>query len=392
MNEPEESTDVTRVEVDGKTIFLIGTAHISAQSVEVVNTTIAAEQPDTVCVELDAERFKALSEQTNWQDLDLKQIIRNGQTTFLVARLALMAFQKRMSMYTGVKPGMEMLAATNAAKACGANIEFVDRNIRTTLLRSWRRTPFLRRSSLATLLVMGLFQRTEVSEEDLEELREAHNIAEVLDELGDALPSVKTVLVDERDTFMAHRIRHAAGQRIVAVVGAAHKAGILRNFADGTTDATIEAIDSVPEPSTFSKLLPWLVPILIIGLFVGGFFWGDPEDVKRAALAWVLATGSLSALGTAIAAGHPITIISAFFAAPLTALHPAIAAGMVTGLVQTYFAAPTVRDMEGVGDDIVHWKGFWRNRLSRILLVFLFSNLGASLGMFISLGWLKDLL
>ena len=120
MNEPEESTDVTRVEVDGKTIFLIGTAHISAQSVEVVNTTIAAEQPDTVCVELDAERFKALSEQTNWQDLDLKQIIRNGQTTFLVARLALMAFQKRMSMYTGVKPGMEMLAATNAAKACGA--------------------------------------------------------------------------------------------------------------------------------------------------------------------------------------------------------------------------------------------------------------------------------
>ena len=390
--EVPESTDITRIEVDGKTIILIGTAHISARSVEIVADTIEREQPDTVCVELDEQRFKALREETNWEDLDLKQIIKSKQTTFLVARLALLAFQKRMSMYTGVKPGMEMLEATSSAEACGATIELVDRDIRTTLLRAWRKTPFLKRSSVAGLLVLGVFQKTEVSEDDLDELREAHNIAEVLDELGEALPTVKSVLVDERDTYMAHRIRSAPGDKVVAVIGAAHKAGILRNLQREIPAEEVSEIDSIPERGKLSRALPWILPAIVIGLFVGGFFFGDPEDFKRAALAWVLANGSLSALGALLALGHPLTIVTAFIAAPITSLNPTVGAGMVTALVQTFIAAPTVRDMERVGDDIVNWTGFWKNRLARILLVFVFSNLGSSLGTFVSFNWLKDLL
>lgn len=386
-----ESTDITRVEVDGKEIILIGTAHISAQSVETVVNAIETEHPDTVCVELDEQRFKAIRDEVNWDDLNLVQIIRNKQTTFLVARLGLTAFQKRMSLYTGVKPGQEMLDATHAAERVGAEISLVDRDIRTTLLRAWRLTPFLKRSSLATLLVAGLFQRSEVDEADLEDLRAEHNISEILDELGDALPDMKKVLVDERDTYMAHRIRTSPGEKIVAVVGAAHKPGIMRNWMQPTSDEQISAMEAVPEQGTLSRVLPWILPLIVIGLFVGGFFFGDPENFKRAAIAWVVANGSLSALGALLAMGHPLTIVTAFVAAPITSLNPTIGAGMVTALVQTLVAAPTVRDMEAVGDDIVNWRGIWTNRLSRILLVFVFSNLGSTLGTFVSFKWLKDL-
>ncbi len=387
-----ESTDITRITVDGKEIILVGTAHISAQSVEIVVRTIENEAPDTVCVELDEPRFRAIRDEVNWQELNLVQIIRNKQTTFLVARLGLMAFQKRMSLYTGVKPGQEMLEATHTAERMGAELSLVDRDIQKTLLRAWRLTPFWKRSSLGAVLLAGMFQKSEVDESELESLREEHNINEILDELGGTLPDMKRVLVDERDLYMAHKIRSAPGTKIVAVVGAAHKPGIIRNWAAETTDAQVDAIDFVPDRGAFSKVLPWILPLIVIGLFVGGFFFGDPENFKRAAIAWVVANGTLAALGAALAFGHPLTIITAFFAAPITSLNPTIGAGMVTALVQTLIAAPTVRDMERVGDDVVNWRGVWSNRLSRILLVFVFSNIGSSLGTFVSFNWLIDLL
>lgn len=387
-----EHTDITYVELDGKEIFLIGTAHISAQSVEIVVNAIEREQPDVVCVELDEQRFKGIRDEVNWEDLDLLQIIKQKQLTFLVARLGLSAFQKRMSLYTGVKPGQEMLEATHAADRIDAKIDLVDRDIRTTLLRAWRLTPFLKRSQLATMIVAGMFQRSEVDESQLEELREEHNISEILGELGEALPELKTVLVDERDTFMAHKIRHAPGDRVVAVVGAAHKPGILRHWAQpAAEEEAVAALDVVPERGSVSKMVPWVLPLVVIVLFVVGFFFGDPEDVKDAAIAWVLANGTLAAIGSAVALAHPLTIIAAFIAAPITSLNPTISAGIVAAFVQTVLAAPTVRDMEQVGDDVAEWKGIWRNRLARILLVFVLTNLGSMLGTFVSLYWLKNL-
>ena len=386
--------DVTRLTLeDGKRVTLVGTAHISQQSVDVVRQIIASSQPDTVCVELDEERFRAVREQPNWEELDLKQVIRNKQLVFLMARLALGAFQKRMGSYTGVKPGAEMIAAIEAAEANQMEVVLCDRNVRTTLMRAWRETPFWRRSLVAFSLLFGLFERTEVNEEELNELRKEHNLSTMLDEMGEAMPEVKTVLVDERDSFMAEQIRRAAGEHVVVIIGAAHKPGITRKLVEERlTPAQLEAIDTVPPRSPLSKLLPWALPLIVIALFVAGFLRGDTEEAKQALWAWVLANGIFSALGAALALGHPAAILTAFIAAPITSINPTVGAGMFAALAQVWAAPPTVRDMEHAGDDIVEWKGWWTNRLTRLLLVFMLSSLGSSLGTIVSLGFFKGLL
>lgn len=388
----DEVSDVTRLQLGDKQIILVGTAHISKRSVEVVTQTIEAEQPTAVCVELDEQRLESMTNASNWESLDLKQIIRNKQTTFLVARLALTAFQKRMSSYTGVKPGSEMMAAVAVANAMNVPVVLVDRDIRTTLRRAWRLTPWWKRSSIAVLLLAGLFEKNEVSEDDLEKLRETHNISEALDEMSEILPSVKTVLVDERDLFMANEILNAPGDRVLAVVGAAHKAGILKHLTDGFDASKVAETTTVPDPSPLSKVLPWILPVIILGLFVGGFFFGDMDDFKNAAVAWILVNGVLAAVGALLGLAHPLTILASFVSAPITSLNPTIGVGMVAALVQSYVASPTVSDMDHVGDDIAHWSGWWKNRLSRILVIFVLTNLGSSLGTVLAFKWLAKLI
>jgi pheromone shutdown-related protein TraB len=399
MNEPTTDAsldvtegDITRIKLGDKEIVLIGTAHISQESVETVERVIEAEQPDAVAVELDKERFESIRNETNWEDLDLIEIIKKGQLTFLLARLALTAFQKRMGGYTGVKPGAEMTAAIDAAEAKGMSVELIDRNVRTTLVRAWRMTPWWRRAELAMMLIMGVFQRGEVSEEELSDLREIENISVILDQLGEALPDVKGVLVDERDTYMAQKLQQIDAKKVVAVVGAAHKPGILRQIRDDIPQETIDDIEAVPPKPAISKALPWILPAIVIGLFVWGFFNADPTQFNTAALAWVLANGILSAVGAIIALGHPVTVIAAFIAAPLTSLNPTVGAGMVTALVQTLVSSPKVSDFQTIGDDIAEWKGWWSNKLGRVLLVFVFSSIGSTIGTFVAFGWLKNLL
>ncbi len=384
-------TDVTRVEVDGREIILVGTAHISQESVETVQRVIEYEAPDTVCVELDSERLKTLTEEQNWEELDLIEVIKNRQLTFLMARLALMAFQKRMGSYTGVKPGAEMRAAVEQCRDQSAKLELVDRNVRATLLRAWRLTPFWRRTFVAVSLLAGIFDSGELDEEDLAELRQSPNITQILDELGEALPSVKTVLVDERDLYMAHKIRNAPGERIVAIVGAAHVPGLLRHLAGPDTPEAADAVEYIPPRSRVSRFLPWLIPAIVIAVFVFGFFFADPQEFQTAAIAWVLANGTFSAIGAIAALAHPLTIIAAFIAAPITSLNPTIGAGMVCAFVQTIFCAPRVLDMESIGEDITEWKGWWKNRLSRIFVVFFFTAMGSTIGTFVAFGWLKNL-
>ncbi len=384
--------DVTRTTVHNKEVILVGTAHISQKSVEVVRAIIQKENPDTVCVELDDERFKAVREQPNWEDLDLRQIIRNKQLLFLVARLALSSFQKRMGSYTGVKPGAEMIAAIEEAEKLNANLVLCDRNIRTTLLRAWRKTPFWRRSLVAASMALGVFERTEVNEDELEKLREEHNLTGMLEEMGDAMPEVKTVLVDERDTYMADQIRRADGKKVVVIIGAAHKPGIMRKMDTAWTPEQIKEIETIPDKSIFSKAIPWVLPLIVGALFAVALYTGKYEEAKSAALAWVLANGIFSSVGALIALGHPLTIITAFIAAPITSLNPALGAGMFAALTQVWLVPPTVRDMENAGDDIAEWTGWWKNRLTRLILVFFLASFGSSIGTFASLALFKDLL
>ncbi len=299
-------------------------------------------------------------------------------------------------LHTGVKPGgSELAAAAKTAEDRGMEVELVDRNIRTTLLRVWRKTGLWNKMKVMASLFGSLFEKQELSEDELAKLRESDTLSSMLEEMSQILPSVKQILVDERDTYMAYHIRNAPGEKVLAVIGAAHMPGIIRHLQgeEISPPETISEISTIPPKSTFSKMIPWLIPAIVFALFIGGgFFFGNREQLAHAATAWILANGIFSALGTIIALGHPITIVTAFIAAPLTSLNPTIGAGFVTGLVQSLVAAPTVRDMEHVGEDLVTVKGWWQNRLARVLLVFLFSSIGSSIGTFVALGWLKDLL
>ncbi|MFO7576226.1 MAG: TraB/GumN family protein [Pelovirga sp.] len=392
MNQAAPPGDGTFLVIDDKEITLIGTAHISQESVDTVTRVINDLHPDTVCVELDQQRYQSLINQKGWESLNLKDVIRKKQLPFLLANLALSSYQKRMGLATGVQPGAELAAAAQIAESKGMHVELVDRNVRTTLLRIWRITGLWNKMKVLGTLFASLFEKQDLSEKDLARLRETDSLASMLEEMGEMLPSVKTILVDERDVYMAYHIRNAPGRKIVAVVGAAHLPGItLQLQKDRTTAAQIDRINQIPEKSLSSKLIPWLIPTLVIGLFIGGFFFGNREQMAEAAIVWILANGLFSALGALIAWGHPVTIVAAFIAAPITSLNPTIGAGFVTALVQTFVAPPLVSDMKRVGEDLLSLKGWWYNRLARVLLVFLLSSLGSSIGTFLALGWLKTL-
>lgn len=386
--------DVVRIQQGGREILLVGTAHISQESIETVRRVIAEEAPDTVCVELDAQRYKALRDKKWWESMNLFEVIRKGQAPFLLANLALSSYQKRMGLATGVKPGSELAAAAQEAEERNMKVELVDRNIRTTLLRAWRKTSFWRKSLVLSSLLSSVFvgERTELNEEEMRRLRQQDVLTGMLDEMAEVMPSIKEVLVDERDLYMAGRIQRAQGKKVVAVVGAAHMPGITRRIQEDIQEQQLSDVDHIPEKSFLSRAIPWLVPAIVIGLFVVGFLYGDTQKVKEAAVAWVLANGLLSALGALLALGHPLTILSAFVAAPITSLNPTIGAGFVTALVQTWATPPSVADMERVSDDIASLKGWWTNRVARVLLVFLLSSIGSSIGTFAAFGWLKDLL
>jgi pheromone shutdown-related protein TraB len=386
------SGSIRRLTLDGREIILLGTAHVSQASVDMVRAVIADEQPDTVCVELDHQRHKALRNQSQWETLNLIDVIRQGQAPFLCANLALSAYQKRMGLHTGVRPGAELAAAAEEAEQRNLTVRLIDREIRTTLLRAWRKAGFWKKMSLTATLLAGMFEKQTFDEEELARLRESDTLTVLLDELAQVLPTVKAILVDERDLYMANEIRHSPGQRVVAVVGAAHLPGIsARLAAPSPPPEEIAELSCIPEKGKLSTLLQWLIPALVVGVFIFGFFAGDMSKLTSAALGWILATGGLSALATALALGHPLTVLSAFVAAPITTLHPAIGVGFVTGLVQAFLVAPTVKDMERVGDDIVTVRGWWHNRMTRVLLVFFLSNFGAALGVLLAFKWLKDL-
>ena len=386
-----ENTDIHRVTIDDREYVLVGTAHISQDSVDTVKAVIQDENPDTVCVELDEQRHRALRNPRHWESLNLVQVLKQGQAPFLLANLALASFQKRMGLQTGVKPGAELAAAAELAEELGKDVQLVDRVIRTTLLRAWRKAGFWKKMTLLSTLLVSMFESQELDEEELAKLRQTDTLSAMLDEMSEVLPTVKTILVDERDTYMAHHIRQAPGKKIVVIVGAAHMPGILKKLEKTFTTEEINELSVVPEKTKLSKFLPWLIPAIVVGLFIAGFMTGNTEQLADAAVAWILANGVLSALGTLIALGHPLTILAAFVAAPITSLNPTIGAGFVTGLVQAYVAPPQVKDMEHVSEDIAKLSGWWRNRLTRVLLVFFLSSFGSAIGTMVAFGWLKDL-
>ena len=373
--------NLTHLKFKEKEIILVGTAHVSKESARLVQSVIEEEKPDTVCVELCQSRLQAIQQKDRWQDTDIVKVIREKKSFLLLSNLLLASFQKRIAKQFDVKPGEEMITAINTAESIGAQIHLADRDIRTTLSRTWRVMGFWSKIKLIFQLTLSLGQLDEIKEEDIEKMKQQDVLETLLAEVGKSLPVLKSILIDERDQYLAEKIRTAPGNRIVAVVGAGHIPGI-QKYWDSEIDT--RALEQLPPKSKSIGILKWLLPGAIMVLFIAGFFYGGKEAGTDMIVWWILANGILAGLGAIIALAHPATIISSFVAAPLTSLNPMIAAGWVSGLVEAFSRKPKVKDLERLPEDILSVRGFWKNNVTRILLVVVFTNLGSSLGTFIA--------
>ncbi len=367
---------------EDKEIILLGTAHVSKESVRLVADVIETEKPDTVCVELCESRYQSIRQKDKWQDTDIVKVIKEKKTFLLLSNLLLVSFQKRIADKLDVKPGEEMIKAMEIGEALGAEIHLADRNIRITLLKTWRAMGLWSKVKLLFQLILSIGKIDEINEEDIEKMKQEDVLHTLLSEVGKSLPILKDILIDERDQYLAQKIRTAPGNKIVAVVGAGHVPGIKKCW---NTDIDVEALEQIPPKGKTSGILKWIIPLAILVLVVLGFYHGGTNAGTDMITWWVMANGILAGLGAAIAMAHPLTILSSVLAAPLTSLNPMIAAGWVSGLVEAFSRKPKVKDFERLPEDILSIRGFWRNKVTRILLVVVFTNLGSSLGTFVAI-------
>lgn len=378
------SKDVQTIHKDGREYIIVGTAHISRQSADLVREVIENEKPDVVCVELDEKRMIALSEKNRWENLDLKNIIRQKQLSTLIVNLVLSSYQKKLGEKLGVTPGTELLEAIQTAKEKNIPIELCDREVRITLRRAWHSMGFWQKMKLIAGGFGGIFEKQELTEEKLAELRSKDVLSEMMDELGKAMSVLKKVIIDERDHYIAEKMRQSKGEKIISIVGAGHVNGIIKSLeSDDKID--LKEIEVIPKPSPVTKIIGWGIPAIIIGsiLFIG--YSKGLNEAGDNALFWILANGIPSAIGALIALAHPFTILTAFLAAPVTSLTPLIGAGYVAAFVQAYFQPPLVKDFQNVAESARKFSMWWNNKLLKVLLVFILASLGSVLGTYVGL-------
>ena len=381
--------NIDRLNIDGKEIILVGTAHISKDSIELVKKTIEKEKPDTVCVELCKSRYDSITKSKTWEDTKITELIRDKKAYLFLSNLLLANFEKKMGEQVKVKPGSEMIEAINVAKKKKIKISLVDRDIQTTLKRAWRNMGLKEKFRIFFLLFEGMFFADEqIDEKKIESMKDKDMLNEMLKELGQYIPNIKKVIIDERDAYIAEKIKETKGKKIVAVVGAGHIPGIRKNM-EKTTD--LKTLEKIPERKNISRYVSWSIPVIFTALIIYGFLGHGAEVTISMLWKWLWINGTLSALGALIALANPITIIVAFLAAPLTSLNPMLAAGWFAGYAEAKMNEPKVKDFEslsklnGIAD-------FWRNRVTRILLVVVLANLGSTIGTFIALPYLASLL
>jgi len=407
----------TRVSLnlDGREFILIGTAHVSRGSIDEVSGIIRQERPDLICVELDEGRYSSITQKESWENLNMVKVFREGKGFLLLANLVLSGFQRRMGAELGVKPGEEMKAALDIAKELGIPHALCDREVQVTLRRAWASCGIWNKSKLLATLLTSAFTTEKISAEEIEELKNRNELDGMMNELADYLPEVKETLIDERDRYLAAKIwenarkgdqkgdsHHFAAaplegdqkgdshqiQRIVAVVGAGHIQGIrsqLENIAKSGNDPDVTVLNAIPSRGAVSKALPFLIPLVILALFVFGFLRGGAGLSLSMLRKYILYNGSLAALGAIIALGHPLAILTAFLAAPITTFTPFIGVGLFSGAVQAILQKPRVADAQTLIDDVGSLKGFYHNRITRALLVFFLSQLGGALGTFVTI-------
>jgi pheromone shutdown-related protein TraB len=392
------------ITLDGKEFILIGTAHVSRESIDEVSGIIRQERPDLICVELDEGRYASIIQKENWENLNMVKVLKEGKGFLLIANLVLAGFQRRMGAELGVKPGEEMKIALDTAKELDIPHFLCDREVQVTLRRAWASCGLWNKCKLLATLLTSAFTTETISAQEIEDLKARSELDGMMNELANYLPEVKETLIDERDQYLAAKIWSSAReqvpgeqapQRIIAVVGAGHMQGIrthLEKIASGEKDPDVSALNAIPRRAASSKILPFFIPLAIAALFGFGFIKGGAGLSLSMLYQYILWNGSLAALGALIALAHPLAILVAFLAAPITTFTPFIGVGLFSGVLQAVLKKPRVRDAQTLIDDVGNIKGFYQNRITRALLVFILSQIGGAAGTFVTIPALAGLL
>ena len=347
--------------LNGRTITLIGTAHISQESINEVTEAIKTQKPDCVAIELDQKRCDSIKNPDSWRQLDIIKVLKRGEGFLLLANLVLASFQKRMGQNVGVRPGDEMVAAMQTAEELNIPTTMVDRPIQVTLRRAWAKNSLFGKCKLLSAMFASAFTSEQISAEQIEELKDNSEMDSMMKELSDYMPTVKEVLIDERDKYLASHIWESKGSNIIAVLGAGHLPGVqayLEKIATNQESTDTTEIGSIPPKKISSKIASWIIPAIIVILIGLGFYFGGKNKGTELVLSWVIWNGSLSAIGSIIAAAHPLTILIAFIGAPITSLCPFVGVGLLTGITQALICKPKVKDIEDLTKDASSLKGF----------------------------------
>ena len=372
--------NIVRLEYQDKEIYLVKTAHVSKTSIEDVDRCVEEVNPDSICIELDSQRYEKMENPEQWRDTDIVKIIKEKQVGFLMVNVILSSFQKRLAKSLGSTTGGEMLEGIKLSKERNINLVLADRPIKTTFSRIWAKLGPAEKYKLLSGIIASIFDNEEISEEDLAKLKEADALEAALMEVGKQFPTVKKVLVDERDQYLAEKIRTAPGKKIVAIIGAAHAPGIEKHLND---EIDTKELETVEKKKGLGSYIKYLIPALIVLLIVYTIFTN--RDVAMSQIrSWILWNGGLSALGVMLALGHPLSVLTALIMSPITSLNPLLAAGWFAGLVEATIRKPKVKDFEDISEDTSSFKGFWKNRVTRTLMVVIFANLFSSIGTFVS--------
>lgn len=374
-----------KLELNGITITLIGTAHVSKESIDEVTTAIKDLSPDCVAIELDEKRADSIQNPEKYAKLDIVKVLKKGQGFLMLANIILSSFQRRIGMNTGVKPGDEMLAAMNTAKELNIKTAMVDRPVQITLKRAWSQSSLWGKCKLLASLLTSAFSKEEIEAEEIENLKNTSEMDSMMNELAEYMPVIKEVIIDERNKYLAAKIWETGGKNIVAVLGAGHLQGVeeyLEKIAAGTESTDVENIMQIKKGSITGKIIGWLIPITIIGLFIGGFIYGGVKGGTQMLSTWFLWNAIPAAIMTLLGLGHPLTIIVAFVGAPFTSLCPFVGIGFLTAIVQALVCPPKVSDMETLQNDVTSIKGFYKNRILRTLLILILSTIGSMIGTF----------
>lgn len=377
------------IQIGDSRVTLLGTAHVSRASAEKVKALLDEGGYDSVAVELCPSRYNALINPDDLAKMDLLKVVKEGRVAMVMASLALGAYQQRLAEQFGIEPGAEQREAIRIARESHRPLLLIDREISVTLKRVAGNLSWWKRFGLFAGLLAGILSREEVSEAEIEHLKEGDILETTFAEFAEDRQDLYLPLIDERDRYMAARllqeIELQGHENLLAVVGAGHLNGIARYLESPTENAaeTIRRLDEQPRSSRWPKLIPWVIVALVMVGFVLGFR-RNPDIGWQMVYDWVVINGALSALGALIAAGHPLTVLTAFVAAPITSLNPTVGAGMVTAAAEIFLRKPTVADFGRLRNDTTTLRGWWRNRVSRTLLVFFLSTLGSAIGTYVA--------